>query len=68
MFSRDQSGYSIVTETTNPAQVQSDLSSQLTQMIRQWSAERPNRHQLNFFEWKGVGKFESTDRISYKLY
>jgi FMN-dependent NADH-azoreductase len=33
MFSRDQPGYSIVTETTNPAQVQSGLSSQLIQMI-----------------------------------
>jgi hypothetical protein len=68
MFSRDQSGYSIVTETTNPAQVQSDLSSQLTQMIRQWSAERPNPYQVIFLSGRVSANLHPSIGISYTVY
>jgi hypothetical protein len=48
MFSRDQPGYSIVTETTEPAQVRLRLTSQLNRIMREWSAQQPNRYDLDW--------------------
>ena len=47
MFSHDQSGYFIVTETTEPAQVRLRLTSQLNRIMREWSAQRPSRYWLS---------------------
>ncbi len=44
MFSHDQSGYFIVAETTEPAQVRLRLTSQLNRIMREWSAQRPSRY------------------------